>query len=166
MSKDPSTFHEAMSKDPNVLTRLEEYRIALGFFYAHPITGAGLGVQHQIAFATSTGENLVQQVGYVHNWAFYFLMVGGMVGALAYGAILSVPSLVLALKLFLRRNNVPEEEAERNWMIFNALWVGFLTIGLYALFFAVFRLITFNLVLAAGLGITAYLTTQYNRTAQ
>lgn len=158
---DPAVF----SNDANVLTRMEEYRIALEFFHAQPITGAGLGIRHEIVFVTSTGEKLVQQVGYVHNWVFYFLMVGGLIGAVAYGALLSVPSLILAVKLRLQRKQLDALDAAQSWMIFNALWVGFLTLALYALFFAVFRLITFNLVLAAGLGLTVYLIRKHSKRA-
>lgn len=153
------------SSDANVLTRLEEYRIALEFYHAQPITGAGLGIRHEIVFETSTGEELVQQVGYVHNWVFYFLKVAGLPGAIAYGTLLIVPSLVLAVKLWLQREHLAAEDAAQSWMIFNALWVAFLTFVLYALFFAVFRLITFNLVLAAGLGMIVYLIRKHSKRA-
>lgn len=142
--------------DVNILTRLEEYRIALDVFYGQPITGAGLGIRHEMVFETSTGEKLIQQVGYIHNWVFYFLMVGGLIGTALYSALLILPPLMFGISIWLARKMPDREKFSQMVLIFNVVWVGLLTMGLYSLFFAVFRLISYNLLMAAGLGICAY----------
>ncbi len=151
-----SSESSAFANDVNISTRLEEYRIALDVFRSQPITGAGFGNRHEIVFETFEGEKLVQKVGYVHNWVFYFLMVGGIIGALLYSMLLVLPSMFFGLRLWRHRRNFSPDYIAYYALVFNIVWVTFLTMGLYALFFAVFRLISFNLVMAAGLGICAH----------
>lgn len=147
---DPTVF----SGDVNVLTRMEEYRIAFGIFQQQPLTGAGLGVRYDIL---ADGQ-VFKQVGYVHNWVFYSLMTGGIGGALIYGSLLMLPALKNAVTVLRSRKSLEPEEADRRLMIFHAVWVGLATMTLYGLFFAVFRLISFNLLLAAAIGITFHLS--------
>jgi O-antigen ligase len=129
--------------DVNVTTRIEEYRIAWKMFLEHPIFGNGLGVKHEISFATSFGNVLTQKVGYIHNWPLYFLMVGGVVGFALYSYLLFIP-------LF---KNASRHDSHD--VIYRTLFVGLLTLSIYGLFFAVFRLITFNLLLAVAWGIVS-----------
>lgn len=122
--------------DINVTTRLEEIRIAWQSFLDHPITGTGLGAKHPMQFYGEQGV-IKQQVAYIHNWLFYFLMATGVIGAMAYASLLLTP----ALRGWLRLRNEPA--------IQTILRAGVLTLTVYALFFAVFRLISFNILLAA-----------------
>lgn len=147
-SLDPAIF----ASDVNVLTRLEEYRIAWARFLEQPWTGAGLGIRHEITFETSTGEQLVQQVGYVHNWIFYFLMVSGVFGTLLYAAILFGPVATFGTGLARARMLLTGVDRDRTVMVFSVIATGVLVLAAYGLFFAVFRLISFNLVLAASIG--------------
>ncbi|WP_430513858.1 O-antigen ligase family protein [Pannonibacter phragmitetus] len=155
----------AFATDVNVMTRIEEYRIALDLFHAQPVTGAGLGIRHEIVFETARGEKLIQNVGYVHNWVFYFLMVGGLIGTALYGALMTVPPTMVGIRLWLARKMPDRERFSEMVLMFNAVWVGLLTMGLYSLFFAVFRLISYNLLMAAGLGISAHIFTTLRKRA-
>lgn len=126
--------------DGNVSTRLDEYRIAWQMFMDHPLFGNGLGVKHEMRWETTEGVSLYQSVGYVHNWPLYMLMVGGLVGLGAYFAALLRP-------VFSELSFLPAESNERT-IVRTIL----LTMAVYGLFFAAFRLVTFNLILAAALG--------------
>ncbi|ODU13903.1 MAG: hypothetical protein ABS91_00775 [Thiobacillus sp. SCN 64-35] len=120
----------------SVTTRLEEYRIAWNRFIEHPLFGNGLGAKHAIKFKGP--EGLVEQhVAYIHNWPLYFLMATGIAGFLAYTWVLLTPA-------FMR-----PQAASRENLTFTVLRAAILTMAIYGLFFAVFRLITFNLLLAA-----------------
>ncbi len=124
----------------SVTTRLEEYRIAWDRFVEHPLLGNGLGAKHAIQF--SGPEGLVEQrVAYIHNWPLYFLMATGGVGFLAYAWVLLAPA-------FIRLHAIRDESG-----VFTVLRAVILTMAIYGLFFAVFRLITFNLLLAAIWGV-------------
>jgi len=126
--------------DGNVSTRIEEYRIAWQMFLDHPLLGNGLGVKHEMRWETAEGKSLYQSVGYVHNWPLYFLMVGGVAGLFAYFATLLGPVLLGLSSL----------RTESNALIIVRMVL--LTMAVYGLFFAVFRLVTFNLILAAAWG--------------
>lgn len=122
--------------DINVTTRLEEIRIAWQSFLDHPVAGTGLGAKHPMQFYGEQGV-IKQQVAYIHNWLFYFLMATGVIGAIAYASLLLTP----VLRGWLGLRNEPA--------ILTILRAGILTLTVYALFFAVFRLISFNILLAA-----------------
>lgn len=124
----------------SVTTRLEEYRIAWDRFVEHPLLGNGLGAKHAIKFKGPEGF-VEQHVAYIHNWPLYFLMATGMTGFLAYTWVLLAPA-------FMR-----PQEASRENLTFTVLRAAILTMAIYGLFFAVFRLITFNLLLAAIWGV-------------
>lgn len=131
-------------KDENITSRLEEYRIAFAMFLEAPIFGQGLGVRHAINFATGHGDVIIANVGYVHNWIFYSLMVGGVLGIATSFIILLGPGLAA-----LKRTDWPSA----------IRWPLIATTGLfavYSLFFAVFRLIPFNLVLAGVWGLVLF----------
>lgn len=124
----------------SVTTRLEEYRIAWDRFVEHPLLGNGLGAKHAIKFKGP--EGLVEQhVAYIHNWPLYFLMATGLTGFLAYIWVLLTPA-------FMR-----SQVASRENLTFTVLRAAILTMAIYGLFFAVFRLITFNLLVAAAWGV-------------
>lgn len=131
---------EKMVTDVNVSSRLDEYRIAWKMFLSHPVLGNGLGVKHEMRWETSEGVSFTQFVGYVHNWPLYILMVGGGVGLVLYTLVLSGPALF-------RLSSIKSESS--HWTVIR---VTVLTMIVYGLFFAVFRLITFNLLLAAVWG--------------
>lgn len=124
----------------SVTTRLEEYRIAWDRFVEHPLLGNGLGAKHAIKFKGPEGF-VEQHVAYIHNWPLYFLMATGTTGFLVYAWVLLAPA-------FMR-----SQAASRENLIFTVLRAAILTMAIYGLFFAVFRLITFNLLLAAIWGV-------------
>lgn len=127
-------------RDANITSRIEEYKIAWNMFSDSPIVGQGLGVKHAISFETSQGEFLEMRVGYVHNWIMYMLMVGGLTGILMYSAMLFVPAYLSWKQI-----------ADRQLAILAIVTVVGMTA--YALFFAAFRLIPFNLVLGGLWGL-------------
>jgi predicted membrane protein len=90
---------------------------------------------------TSNGESFTQWVAYIHNWPLYILMVGGLLGIITYALILLGPILF-------RVTSVRVEST--HWTILRSV---VMTMAIYGLFFAVFRLITFNLLLATAWGI-------------
>jgi O-antigen ligase len=120
--------------DANISSRLEEYRMAWEMFLNSPIVGQGLGIKHDMHFTMNEGESLHVRVGYVHNWVMYMLMIGGVVGLTAYSILLLSPA-VLAWR------GIAERELTILILATVAAMVG------YGLFFAVFRLIPFNLLL-------------------
>lgn len=129
----------------SVTTRLEEYRIAWNRFVEHPLLGNGLGAKHAIQFEGPEGL-VMQHVAYIHNWPLYFLMATGVTGFLIYTWALLAPA-------FMR----PQATSREN-PTFMVLRGVILTMAIYGLFFAVFRLITFNLLLAAVWGVALALT--------
>jgi O-antigen ligase len=144
---------EALSRgemDANILTRLDEYRIAWRKFLAAPIAGQGLGTMHTI-YLDEGGDNLVEhKVGYIHNWVLYILMTAGILGLLCYGALLATPALIALVRYL---------SVDESALIF----ITVASMALYGLFFAVFRLIPFNLVLGALLGIALAARTSPDR---
>lgn len=129
------------SIDSNVSTRMQEYKIAWEMFVNHPLLGNGLGVKHEMRWETTEGQSLFQLVAYVHNWPLYMLMVGGITGLLVYMAALLGPVL-LSFKSI--------KSISVEWVLICSVLV---TMAVYGLFFAVFRLITFNLLCAAAWGL-------------
>jgi hypothetical protein len=127
--------------DFNVSSRVVEYGIAWDMFKSHPVLGNGLGVKHEMRWETSNGESFTQWVAYIHNWPLYILMVGGLLGIITYALILLGPILF-------RVTSVRVEST--HWTILRSV---VMTMAIYGLFFAVFRLITFNLLLATAWGI-------------
>lgn len=127
--------------DFNVSSRFDEYRIAWKMFLSHPLLGNGLGVKHEMRWETSEGVSFTQLVAYVHNWPLYILMVGGAVGLLIYSLVLSGPALF-------RFSSIRSESSH-----LTLIRATVLTMVVYGLFFAVFRLITFNLLLATVWGV-------------
>ncbi|MEF8730760.1 MAG: O-antigen ligase family protein [Candidatus Accumulibacter meliphilus] len=127
--------------DANVNSRMEEYQTAWSMFLESPILGQGLGIRHTISFETGHGEMLTVSVGYVHNWIFYVLMVGGGVGLLAYSLILFGPAVLVFRSL--------ADDREQALAIIATV----IALALYACFFAVFRLISFNLLLGGLWGL-------------
>lgn len=127
--------------DENTNIRLAEYRIAWSSFLDSPFMGVGLGAKHDIPVARTFCANATEKVAYIHNWPLYFLMVGGVPFFLGYSLALLLPAL------WLRRapNAPPGTHA--------VIWSGLALLAIYALFFAVFRLLTFNLLLAAIWGV-------------
>lgn len=139
-SSSEPTFKIPEKIDENITTRMEEYRIAWKMFLDHSFFGNGLGVKHQMRWETTEGEYLYQLVAYVHNWPLYMLMIGGVVGLYAYFSALFIP--VLSGVSYLKTESY-ERTLIRTILI---------TMAVYAMFFAVFRLVTFNLILAAAWG--------------
>ncbi|MCW8276804.1 hypothetical protein IMF27_14900 [Pseudomonas sp. PCH199] len=107
----------------------------------NPVLGNGLGVKHEMQWEASDGVFLTKYVGYVHNWLFYILMVGGISGLIIY-------SLVLFGPVVFRLSSISSESTY--WTLIRAV---LMTMIVYAAFFAVFRLITFNLLIAATWGV-------------
>jgi O-antigen ligase/polysaccharide polymerase Wzy-like membrane protein len=125
------------TSDDNVNARIDEYRIAWSMFLDHPFIGNGLGKRHPITFIRNAGEELHESVGYVHNWPLYTLMAGGIIGFLAYAMLLLWPAITVRADILTTMS----------------LRIAMATLMLYGLFFAVARLITFNLLVAAAWGI-------------
>lgn len=143
----PAPIHPEVSsdnkttKDFNISARMDEYKIAWEMFVPHPIMGNGLGVKHEMRWETSDNVSEAKQVAYVHNWPFYMLMVGGLSGLLVYSALLFGP-------VIFRLSSIRSEPI--HWTLIR---MAILTMAIYGAFFAVFRLITFNLLLAVIWGI-------------
>lgn len=123
------------ASDENLYARVAEYRVAWRKFLDAPLLGNGLGTSHVIRYPIGHGEFREERVGYVHNWVLYFLMTGGVVGLLGYAFVLGGSGLKSML-------SCGETTA-----------LGFVTgtialLASYGLFFAVFRLISFNVLVA------------------
>ncbi|WP_225609841.1 O-antigen ligase family protein [Pseudomonas sp. PDM02] len=129
------------TKDFNISARMDEYKIAWEMFVPRPIMGNGLGVKHEMRWETSDNVSEAKQVAYVHNWPFYMLMVGGLSGLLVYSALLFGP-------VIFKLSSIRSEPI--HWTLIR---MAILTMAIYGAFFAVFRLITFNLLLAVIWGI-------------
>lgn len=136
----PTQAPESTKVDENVSVRLEEYKIAWQMFLENPFFGKGFGAQHAMSWESSKDVYIHQSVGYVHNWIVYMLMVGGVTGFIAYATTFITP-------IFLRITSLKSEPALRT-----ITRVIILTMAIYGLFFAVFRLIAFNLLIAAVWG--------------
>lgn len=129
------------TKDFNISARMDEYKIAWKMFVPRPIMGNGLGVKHEMRWETTDNVSEAKQVAYVHNWPFYMLMVGGLSGLLVYSALLFGP-------VIFKLSSIRSEPI--HWTLIR---MAILTMAIYGAFFAVFRLITFNLLLAVIWGI-------------
>ncbi|WP_225602237.1 O-antigen ligase family protein [Pseudomonas sp. PDM03] len=129
------------TKDFNISARMDEYKIAWEMFVPRPIMGDGLGVKHEMRWETADNVSEAKQVAYVHNWPFYILMVGGLSGLLVYSALLFGP-------VIFKLSSIRSEPI--HWTLIR---MAILTMAIYGAFFAVFRLITFNLLLAVIWGI-------------
>lgn len=137
--------------DANITARLDEYKRAYEIFRDNPIIGAGFGVKHAMDFDAGFGNIIHKEVGYVHNWFFYILMCGGIFGLVLYSIIIFYPVLFFLKNL--------DSEIIR---IFLPL---ILFLILYASFFAVFRLLTFNTLLAVIWATIFYISTGQNHGA-
>lgn len=142
-------------KDSAILMRSQEYKIAYDFFKTSPIVGVGQGVKHPIPFVVGTtgktGKQRVvveKQVSYIHNWFFYMIMSGGIFGLCLY--------LTLIINLFWVSFKLQDERLK---MFIRS---GLLTLFLYGSFFAVFKLATFNFILALFLAVTYNYATKKN----
>lgn len=127
----------------SVTTRLQEYQIAWDRFVEYPLFGNGLGAKHVIGFEENTPGHFVERrVAYIHNWPLYFLMAGGLIGFAFYAWMLLSPIWV------------DKRITANETLAVKIITASILTMAVYGLFFAVFRLITFNLLLAAIWGVT------------
>lgn len=126
--------------DENITSRLDEYKVAYSIFRDNILFGGGLGIKHNMSFLVSGDNYLHQSVAYVHNWVFYWLMVGGISGLVLYLSLLMLPVLA-ALSI------------KKNSLLKLVMLSTVSTMGVYALFFAVFRLFTYNLIIAVICGI-------------
>lgn len=131
-----------LAADDNVASRMDEIKIAWARFIEYPVFGNGLGSTHAMTFIGPEGR-VEKQVTYVHNWPAYFLMTTGFIGWAAYAALLAGPVLLGG------GGRVRTEPA-----MVTAMRAGVLVMAVYGLFFAVFRLIDFNLLLAIAWAMT------------
>lgn len=131
------TYH-----DENIKSRREEYDIGYHIFRKNPLWGGGLGIKHDMSFQVSGDYYLHQSVGYIHNWFFYWLMVGGLIGLFVYLSVSLLP-IIVALKC-----------KNTSLKIRLAIVSTMCTMLVYASFFAVFRLFTFNFLLSLLCGIS------------
>jgi O-antigen ligase len=128
-------------RDANVDARIAEYRVALDMFQGSPFFGVGFGAKHTINFDTGAGGVLHQNVSYLHNWPLYMLKTGGLFGfALYIGLLAAITYMALKATRF-----------SLDFRVALCATVAFLAV--YGLFFASFRLIGFNLLLASILGV-------------
>ncbi|MFC3907952.1 O-antigen ligase family protein [Legionella dresdenensis] len=130
------------NKDDNLLSRIVEYKIAWSQFSKKPLFGAGIGARHDINFPLSNGQYIHKKVGYIHNWIFYWLMVGGLAGVILYSSFIIIPLYYVT--------RLPSEAWKLKVLVVSIM----LTMTFYSLFFAVFRLLTFNLIFAIIWGIS------------
>lgn len=138
--KSNATTVKETVKDANVTARLEEYMIAWRMFKANPWLGQGLGVKHTMlmdnGYSDANGPVILEKrVAYIHNWLLYSLMVGGILGTICTVAILFGPALVVMHRGF---------SVDQRIMVISTIAL----LGSYSLFFVVFRLLTFNVLLA------------------
>lgn len=128
-------------QDFNVSSRVQEYKIAWRMFQDHPALGNGIGIKHEMRWERPGGDSFTESVGYIHNWPLYMLMVGGVLGLLMYITVLGAPVLY-------RFTTLKSDPAH-----LTVIRTAVMTLAIYGLFFAVFRLISFNLLLAAAWGV-------------
>ena len=96
-------------------------------------------------FPVDENHFIKNNVSYIHNWALYWLMAGGVLGFVIYSWILFGP-----IFYFIRMDS-------SYFILKNCLIYTLLTMSIYSCFFAVFRLLPFNLILALSLGIALLL---------
>lgn len=128
-------------EDFNVASRVKEYEIAWDMFLSSPVFGNGIGVKHEMHWEKPDGSSLIELVGYIHNWPLYMLMVSGVLGLLTYTLIIMGPALYKLTTL----------KSEPNYL--TVIRITVMTMAIYGLFFAVFRLISFNILLATAWGL-------------
>jgi O-antigen ligase len=133
-------------EDINILARLNEFTIALNAFREQPLLGQGLGYSYEVPPAVSGEETA--RVQYVHNIVAYFLMTTGLLGT----GIL----VVLIVATFLVFWHKYRREASPDWdRVLVAAGSALAALWLYALFFAVFRTLSFNFVVGVALALLA-----------
>lgn len=125
--------------DVNVASRMQEIQMAWGRFQHHPLLGNGLGIKNPVVYVGESGP-VEKQVAYIHNWFFYILMVGGVVGFALYAWLTFLPVLS-------GWRHAAGEPLTRY-----AFRFGMLTFIGYGMTFAVFRQIDFNFLVAAAWG--------------
>ncbi|WLH86499.1 O-antigen ligase family protein [Pseudomonas sp. FP2338] len=128
-------------QDFNVSSRVHEYKIAWSMFQDHPVLGNGIGIKHEMRWERPGGDSFTESVGYIHNWPLYMLMVGGLLGLLMYISVLGAPVVYRLTSL------------KSDPVHLTVIRTAVITLAIYGLFFAVFRLISFNLLLAAAWGV-------------
>jgi O-antigen ligase/polysaccharide polymerase Wzy-like membrane protein len=140
-SAERNVNNEPRVLDENIMSRVEEYKVAWAMFTESPWVGQGLGVRHHMKFPAGHGQFVEQEVGYIHNWVLYMLMVGGIVGFALYSWLIVGPGVLL-----MRKRSLPVE-------LRAALVTTLAAMTVYALSFAVFRLLSFNLLIAVCWGV-------------
>lgn len=129
--------------------RLQEYVTVANLFAKSPMLGNGMGTQITIRFPSVAGKEITYHPRYVHNWALYWLMTGGLVAAVLFGTYLFAPLMNL------RRLNLPEHEILR----YAVLSVSLVLI-IYGMFFAVCVTPPFTLLMAVLMDFTLQQYTQ------
>lgn len=132
--------------DVNILARLDEIRIALEAFAKQPLVGQGLGYSYEVPPAI-LGEGTFR-VQYVHNIIAYFLMTTGLLGTSVFVILVVIASFVFWHKYWRETSTEWDRVLVAAGSALAALW-------LYALFFAVFRTLSFNLVVGVTLALLA-----------
>lgn len=143
-NKSMESVSENHTSDENISARRQEYAIAWSLFKESPLLGKGLGFKHLIKYPAGFNIYIQENVSYIHNWVLYFLMIGGIIGLFFYIFLGTIP-IVLCLK---------------NWKFYKTdcilIYVTIFILATYGLFFAVFCLISFNLIIASILSISIY----------
>lgn len=139
---------EDATVDPNLVYRAEEYSTALNAFRQQPLWGMGLGYHFTMMQADINGKMQPVSLTYVHNFLAYFLMTTGIVGTAAYLALIAAAALEF-FRVFRKKL------ARSEFAILVVIGLAGVVLLADAFFFAVFRLIGFNLFLGASLGILA-----------
>jgi O-antigen ligase len=142
VSQEPSGI-----EDVNVLARLYEYSVALEAFREQPFVGQGIGYSYKAPFLEQDATR-VQHVQYVHNIIAYFLMTTGLLGTSAF-MVLALSALLAFWRKYLRETSLDRERILlAGGSALTALWF-------YALFFAAFRNLGFNLMVGVALALLA-----------
>jgi hypothetical protein len=126
-----SRFKKILSGDDNVSVRVNEYLDAWNVFAANPVFGGGIGVKFSLHGTSFTN--------YIHNVSFYMLANVGLIGLLLY--LLQFYVILKGIK-------------GRNMYAFSYS-AGLFGVLLYSQFFASFKLIHNNILIAACLVIIA-----------
>lgn len=120
-------FKNVLSGDRNVSIRLTEYEEALNTFLSNPIFGGGIGIPF-----SQHGEHLTN---YIHNSIFYMLANVGVIGLALY--------LLLFVVILKAIRNFNEYSYSYSAALFG--------IFMYSQFFASFRLIHNNILIAISI---------------